>query len=117
MRGDLLALEQGSNLEFALQRVYCIGVDSAAVIRAEHACSARQVIIAMTGAVIIDLDNGHERSTLRLIPSGSALSIQAGMWLRLRGFLKGTVLLVAASRTYADTAYYDKPQPHLIAEP
>jgi hypothetical protein len=114
-RGELLALEQDSNLGFALQRVYCIRVDSSAAIRAEHACSAQQVIVALAGAVTIDLDNGNDRNTLRLMPGGSALRIQAGIWLRLRGFLKGTILLISASRTYADTAYYDKPQPELIA--
>jgi dTDP-4-dehydrorhamnose 3,5-epimerase len=113
-RGELVAFEQGSNLEFALRRVYYINVGSSAVIRAEHACSAEQVIIALAGAVTVDMDNGIEKRSLSLFPGEKALCVRAGVWLRLRSFQTSTILLVAASRAFADTVYFDTPQPNLI---
>jgi hypothetical protein len=114
-RGELTALDSDSNLGFALQRVFFIRVDLPNTIRAEHACSAEQVIIVLSGAVSVDIENGRERRTLRLVQGRRALWLSAGMWLRMRDFLSGTVLSVAASRTYADTVYFDAPQPDLIS--
>lgn len=114
-RGELTAFEGDSNLGFALRRVFFIRVDLPNTIRAEHACSSAQVIMVLSGAVSVDLDNGRERRTLRLVQGRRVLWLSAGMWLRLRDFLSGTVLSVAASRTYADTVYFDAPQPDLIS--
>jgi hypothetical protein len=114
-RGELTALDSGSNLGFALQRVFFIRVDHPSTIRAEHACSAEQVIMVLSGAVSVDIENGRERRTLRLVQGRRALWLSAGMWLRMRDFLTGTVLSVAASQTYADTVYFDTPQPDLIS--
>jgi hypothetical protein len=114
-RGELTAFDISSNLGFALQRVFFIHVEHLHTIRAEHACSAEQVIIVLTGAVTIDIDNGHEQRIVRLSQGRSALWLSAGVWLRLREFLKGTVLSVAASACYADTVYFDRPQPDLIS--
>jgi hypothetical protein len=114
-RGELTALDSGSNLGFSLQRVFFIRVDLPSTIRAEHACSAQQVIMVQSGAVSVDIENGRERRTLRLVQGRRALWLSAGMWLRMRDFLAGTVLSVAASQTYADTVYFDAPQPELIS--
>jgi WxcM-like, C-terminal len=114
-RGELTAFDISSNLGFALKRVFFIRVEHANTIRAEHACSAEQVLIVLTGAVTIDIENGRERCSVRLVQGRSALWLSSGVWLRLRNFSTGTVLLVAASANYADTLYFDRPQPELIS--
>jgi hypothetical protein len=114
-RGELTALDINSNLGFALRRVFFIRVEHVNTVRAEHACSAKQVIIALTGGVTVDVANGHEQRSVRLVQGGRALWISAGVWLRLRDFLSGTVLSVAASVSYADTVYFDRPQPDLVS--
>jgi WxcM-like, C-terminal len=114
-RGELTAFDVNGNLGFALQRVFFIRVEHIDAIRAEHACSAGQVIIALTGGVTVDIANGYEQRSVRLVQGGRALWISAGVWLRLREFLSGTVLSVAASACYADTVYFDRPQPDLIS--
>ena len=114
-RGELTALDINSNLGFALRRVFFIRVEHVNTVRAEHACSAQQVIIALTGGVTVDVANGREQRSVRLVQGGRALWISAGVWLRLREFLSGTVLSVAASVSYADTVYFDGPQPDLVS--
>ena len=114
-RGELTALDQDSNLGFELQRVFFIRVNATNVVRAEHSCSAKQMIVVLAGAVTIDLDSGHEQHTLRLAQGGRALWLSSGVWLRLRNFSGDTLLLVAASTIFADTIYYNSPQPDLIS--
>jgi dTDP-4-dehydrorhamnose 3,5-epimerase-like enzyme len=114
-RGELTALDMHSNLGFALQRVFYIRVELPTTIRGEHACSADQVIVALTGGVTIDVANGQEQRSVRLVQGGCALWLSAGVWLRLRDFLSGTVLSVAASAIYAHTRYFDRPQPDLVS--
>jgi hypothetical protein len=113
-RGELVAFEKGCNLEFTPQRFFYIRVESSDAIRAGHATSNQEALIILTGAVTVDLDNGAERQTLRLAGADSAICIQSGVWVRLRAFAAGTLLLVAASLRYDETNYYDTPQPHLI---
>ena len=114
-RGELTAFDIGSNLGFELRRVFFIRVEHADAIRAEHACSAEQVIMVLSGAVTVDIANGHEQRTVRLVQGRQALWLSAGVWLRLREFSSGTVLSVAASSSYADTVYFDSPEPDLIS--
>ena len=116
-RGELVAFEEGSNLAFAPQRFFYIRGGSPDVTRSGHATSAHEVIVILAGAVSVDLDNGDERQTIRLASADGALWIQPGVWVRLRAFAAGTLLLVAASRRYAETRNYDAPQPDLIPDP
>jgi WxcM-like, C-terminal len=112
--GELTALEEDCNLGFPLRRVFYIRADSAKTVRAEHASSAEMVLIALAGAVTVDVDNGSQKEAVRLDDGSYALSIRPGVWVRLRGFAPGTLLLVASSRLYAETHHYDTPQPALI---
>ncbi len=113
-RGELGVLESGAELGFDIKRAFYIKVDRAGVVRGEQAKSASEVIGALAGAVTIDLDNGSERQTLTLIDATKALRIQAGVWLRLRDFSPGAVLMVASPQRYADTIAYSAPRPDLL---
>jgi hypothetical protein len=112
--GELTALEEDCNLGFPLRRVFYIKADSAEAVRAEHASSAEMVLIALVGAVTVEVDNGSQQEAFRLEDGSHALSIRPGVWVRLREFTVGTLLLVASSRLYAETRHYNTPQPHLI---
>jgi hypothetical protein len=112
--GELTALEEHCNLGFPLRRVFYIRADSADAVRSEHASSADEAIIALSGGVTIEVNNGRQNETVRLECGDRALWIQPGVWVRLRGFTPGTLLLVASSQLYADTRHFDTPQTHLI---
>jgi hypothetical protein len=66
------------------------------------------------GAVDVDLDNGQEQASMRLWRSDQALCIHAGVWLRLRNFVDEAIVLVTASRLYAESVYFDHPNPELL---
>lgn len=113
-RGSLVVLEGTEGLPFAPRRFFYITVPDPSSIRAGHAGSSEELIIAVTGAVTVELDNGTQQVSLRLADSNKALWVRPGVWLRLKKFAPGTVLLVVASLIYAETRHYDQPQPRLM---
>lgn len=115
-RGCLIALDHGQSLPFEVRRVFCIYPGHPKAIRAEHATSAHCGLLALQGAVDVDLDNGDEVATIRLATTDQALCVHAGVWLRLRNFTGDAILMIAASEPYAESVYYDHPNPELIRD-
>ncbi len=113
-RGVLRAFERGDSLPFELARVFILQDCPPDAVRACHAVTAQQAIVALTGAATVDLDNGSERQTVRLESAAEALLLWPGVWLRLRLFSADTVILVASSQRFSDVRYFDTPQPHLF---
>jgi len=113
-RGCLIALDRDQSLPFDVRRVYCIYQGRAKSVRGEHATSAHCALVALRGAVEVDLDNAQEQASVRLSRIDQALCIHAGVWLRLRNFANGAILLVAASQLYAESVYFDRPKPELL---
>ncbi|HWR00284.1 MAG TPA: FdtA/QdtA family cupin domain-containing protein [Chlorobaculum sp.] len=110
-RGTLVALEEQSSIPFEPRRIFYITGTDFSSVRAGHAGTSEQLIIALNGSVTVELDNGQEQSSLRLADNLEALWIRPGIWLRLREFSEGTVLLVISSLTYAETQHFMQPQP------
>jgi dTDP-4-dehydrorhamnose 3,5-epimerase-like enzyme len=113
-RGELAAFEKSENIPFALERVFFIRISDMAVVRGGHANSCDELIVPMSGSVLVETDNGAEQSRLRLRRYDQALWIRAGIVIHLREFEPDTLLLVCASARYADTRHFLRPQPHLM---
>jgi dTDP-4-dehydrorhamnose 3,5-epimerase-like enzyme len=113
-RGCLIALDRDQSLPFDVRRVYCIYQTRGKTVRGEHAMSAHCAMVVLQGAVDVDLDNGQAQASVRLSRTDQALCIHAGVWLRVRDFANGAILLVAASHLYADVMYFDRPNPDLL---
>lgn len=113
-RGTLGVLESGSGVSFAIKRVFYIKPTSTATVRAEHAVSATQALVALSGSVTVDVDNGSEQQTIMLHPDQSVLTIMPGVWLRLRDCAPDSIVLVISSLAYAETAYSSVPYFHEI---
>ena len=109
--GSLVALEEQSGLPFVPRRIFHITVSDSSCIRAGHAGTSEELIIAMTGTVTVELRNGMQQASLRLDDNKKSLWIRPGIWLRFTEFSQGTVLLVIASLTYAETQHFSRPQP------
>ena len=113
-RGELVALEQFASLPFTPKRVFFMKVDSPTIVRVGHANSCDELIVAVSGSVLVEVDNGHERASARLSGCDQALWISSGILIRLREFGPGTVLLVCASAPYGETRHFERPQPGLV---
>src|SRR5256885_16038937 len=95
-RGSLLAFGADVRIPFDVKNVYFILDCPPGAVRAEHATSSNEAVIALTSAVTVDLDNGSEQESLRLDRPDKALILEPGVWLRLREFTEDTTLVVLA---------------------
>ena len=116
-RGFLIALDRDQSLPFDVRRVYCIYAGASAGVRGEHATSAHCALVALQGSVEIDLDNGSEQASVHLSRTDQALCIHAGVWLRVRDLSSGAIVLVAASRLFSESVYFDRPSRELLDGP
>jgi dTDP-4-dehydrorhamnose 3,5-epimerase-like enzyme len=116
-RGSLIVLEQITNLPFPLKRVFVTMVDDSDAVRGGHANSCDEFIVALSGSVLVEVDNGRERTCVRLSGHDQGLWIRAGILIDLREFTAPTVLLVCASAFYEDTHHFAHPQLHLASSP
>lgn len=112
-RGELVSLEQHRNLPFEPKRVFFMNIDSPGAVRGGHANSCDEFIMALSGSVLIEVDNGIDRARVCLGSYDRALWVRAGILVHLREFEPRTILLVCASQLYSDTRHFDRPQPFL----
>lgn len=76
--------------------------------------TSHEALVALRGEVTIDLDNGEEKMSMRLSHPNQALCVHAGVWLRIRDFSEGAIILAAASRKHGETVRFKEPQPQLF---
>jgi WxcM-like, C-terminal len=115
-RGSLIAFGNDTGLPFDVKNVYFIHECPPDAVRAEHAVSHHEAIVALSSAVTVDLDNGSERESMRLTGPEAALVVCPGVWLRLREFTPETRLVVLSSVAYGEMRHFPEPQPSLMDE-
>lgn len=104
--GTLGVIEGSTLLPFAIRRFYFIRDVPATAVRGSHAHKMlHQVLIAVEGSVVVDLDNGKSVESYMLDGPGVGLQIPPGYWRTLRDFLPGTVVAVLASEEYRESDY------------
>src|SRR4051794_10280509 len=91
--GELIAFEEFSNSPFPLKRVFFLSVNSSDVVGGGHANSCHELLVAVSGSVTVQVDNGSECLDICLDSSGKALWVQPGVLLRLRNFASQTIVL------------------------
>ena len=112
-RGSLISFEEFGNVPFFPKRVFVISVDRPGPDRGGHANSCDELISVISGAVTIEIDNGHSCRSVRLHGCDEALWIQAGILVVLKEFAPNTALLVCASERYEDTRHFERPRLNL----
>jgi len=105
-RGALSVFENSTAVPFRIQRVYWLhGVPEGAN-RAGHAHRRlQQLVIAVAGGCDVTIDNGFERSVVRLDRPDVGLYLRPYTWRELDNFAPGTVLVVLASAPYDESDY------------
>ncbi len=105
-RGSLIALENGKNLPFSMQRVYYIFGTQADIRRGYHAHRAlKQVLVCTSGSCQILLDNGISKHTVTLKSPTHGLYIEGLIWHEMFDFSADCVLMVLASELYDEADY------------
>ncbi len=105
-RGTLAFATARRDIPFPIERVFWIYGVPQGQCRGGHAhrvCA--EVVFAVCGAVTMLLDDGRQRSSLRLSDPSVGLLVAPGVWCELTDFAPGTVLAVAASHPYDAGGY------------
>jgi dTDP-4-dehydrorhamnose 3,5-epimerase-like enzyme len=104
--GGLDVVDLASDVPFAVARIYWLRDTPAGIERGLHAHGRlRQLLVLISGAVTVDLDDGCTTSTQRLSATNRTLVIEPITWRVLSDFADGTVLMVLASEPYDPDDY------------
>lgn len=104
--GNLTALNNDTDMPFAVKRVYYTYDVPAGETRGGHAHKELyQYIIAASGSFEVLLDDGMCKKNIRLYRPDEALLIVPGIWRELLHFSSGSVCLVLASDLYLPEDY------------
>jgi len=107
MRGNLTFVEGGRHIPFDIKRVYYLYDVPGGADRGGHAHKGlHQLIICMSGAFDIVLDDGREKKRYHLNRSYFGLYVCPMIWREMDNFSSGAVCLVLASNLYDEADYY-----------
>ena len=109
-RGNLTVVEQFSEVPFEVKRVYWTYDVPSGESRGGHAHKQlKQLIVAMSGSFIVNLDDGKgHRESYHLNHPWEGLLVDTEVWRTLDDFSTGAVCMVLASELYDPEDYiYD----------
>ncbi len=106
-RGNLCFIEANKQIPFGINRVYYLYDIPAGSERGGHAHKAlHQLIIAISGAFDILLEDGAGKKTIHMNRSDKGLYICPMIWREINNFSSGAVCLVLASDFFDENDYY-----------
>jgi len=106
-RGSLSFVQPGPLLPFEIRRVYYLYEVPKGQFRGAHGHrKLEQLVVAVAGAVDVEVDDGQQRRTFRLDVPDVGLYVSPMIWRNLTGFQPGTVCLVIASEPYDEADYF-----------
>lgn len=105
-RGNLSVVEANRDIPFEIKRAYYLYDIPGGAVRAGHGHKAlHQLMIAMSGAFDVTLDDGVHKKKFHLNRSYFGLYIPPMIWRDLNNFSSGAVCLNLASEYYAEADY------------
>lgn len=105
-RGNLVVVEGGVDIPFAVQRAFYIYGSDSEVIRGRHANRKSEfVMINVSGKSKVKVDNGYEQQIIELDRPRMGLYLPTMVWKDMYDFSADSVLLVLASEHYDAREY------------
>lgn len=105
-KGDISVIENGETIPFDVKRIYYLYDVPGGESRGSHGHKhLEQLIIAVSGAFTVTLDDGNVRRSFTLNRPYQGLLVKPGIWRTLDDFSSGSVCLVLASEKYQAEDY------------
>ncbi|MDX5422512.1 MAG: FdtA/QdtA family cupin domain-containing protein [Hymenobacteraceae bacterium] len=103
--GYIASTQLAQHVPFRIRRVFWTYGTPQQVQRGQHANKAtEEVLVALTGSITVETDNGKDKDTFLLDTPTKGLYIPAMCWTNLH-FAEGTVGLCLASTDFDDADY------------
>ncbi len=100
-RGCLTVLERGTALPFEVRRTFIIAGVPPGATRGQHAnLVTTELVVCAAGALTVRVDDGRSSRSIPLSPTSGAVLVPPALWVELRDFAPGTVVLVLADTDY-----------------
>ena len=105
-RGQLVSLEEYTDIPFTIKRVYFMYDTLQNVVRGKHAHkNLEQILFCVNGSCKVSLDNGKEKKVVNLEKPYEGLYIPGNMWREMYDFSEDAVLMVLSSEIYNEEDY------------
>ena len=105
-RGQLISLEEYSDIPFEIKRVYYMYDTKEGVHRGFHAHkNLQQILVCIHGSCKVLMDNGREKKVVPLEKPYEGLYIPNDIWREMYDFSPDAVLVVFASDYYKEEDY------------
>ena len=105
-RGNLSFVEQNNHIPFEIKRTYWIYDVPGGEDRGGHAFRENQeVVIALSGAFDVVVDDGENKKTFTLNRSYYGLYVPAGLWRTMENFSTNSFALEFGSKNYDASDY------------
>ena len=106
-RGAISVIDK--ELPFQVKRVFWLHHIEEGKDRGAHALlDGMEIIVAVHGSFVVDLDDGSEKSSIQLDSPSRGLIIRPGVWFRAHSYKKEGVSLILADEEYSRNKYtYD----------
>lgn len=105
-RGNLSVIEELKDVPFKIERAYWIYDVPGGESRGGHAYKTNcEFIVALSGSLDVEIDNGHEKTVFSLNRSYYGLYVPCGLWRRITNFSTNSLALVLASTPYTEEEY------------
>lgn len=105
-RGELVVIEEGPSLPFAVKRAYWVYSTKSDVARGFHAHrKLRQICYCVSGSVRMLLFDGKSDETILLKPGIGGLLIPPMLWHEMHDFSHDCILTVLADAEYDEADY------------
>ena len=100
-RGNLSVVQNGDTIPFDVKRIYYLYDVPGGESRGAHAHrELSQLIVAVSGAFRVTLDDGNVKRSFFLNHPYQGLYVKPGIWRDLDDFSSGAVCMVLASEVY-----------------
>lgn len=102
-RGTLTVLERVSEIPFDVRRTFVIANVPPGATRGRHAnmCTS-ELIVCAAGGLTVRVEDGLTTRSIPLSSQSGAVLVPPTLWVELRDFVAGTVVVVLADTDYHD---------------
>lgn len=104
-RGSVTILERASEIPFEVRRAFLITNVPPGATRGEHAnMRASQLIVCASGALTVRVEDDMSARSIPISSHAGAVLVPPTLWMELRDFAPGTVVVVLADTDYRESS-------------